>query len=222
MSEPWTYKLVSSFVLLEDILHKVRWRGVEVKTPTMLHRQMKPEAIKSPIHWSVLCDKSTWQLFTAGPCVWWHKWSFEWHGAALMGSHGFVMLFLLFLFYAQWEQVSSSLVFLFFIHETCSTLPGRCQHCTVPEWVHWIVLWSFACSMAQSFAQQFLFMLSLLAAAPELGCGWWALLGQQAHGAPCVPLPCVFKWAGSRAPMLDILSILPSLEVHFCSLKFFF
>lgn len=35
----------------------------------------------------------------------------------------------------------------------------------------------------------------------------------------CLP-PRLFKWVGSRAPVLDVLSILPSLEVHFCSLKF--
>lgn len=36
-------KLASTdFVLLEDFLHKTRLKGVEVGTPSTLHRQMKP------------------------------------------------------------------------------------------------------------------------------------------------------------------------------------
>lgn len=39
----------AGFVLLEDVLHTARCRGVEVRTPSTLRRQVKPEAIKSPV-----------------------------------------------------------------------------------------------------------------------------------------------------------------------------
>ena len=34
-------------MLLEDFLHKTRWRGVEVRTPSTLHRRMKPLRVLS-------------------------------------------------------------------------------------------------------------------------------------------------------------------------------